>query len=225
VFSWSPRNLIVAVVIGASALVGCGGGSGGSSDVIVPVDGRPPNPAWAQLDPAMKDTLSAIAKQYGISREDARQRVGWQNAFAMAAGGIEEKYPNAFSRGEITNELPARTVIFFKGPVPPDVASMLVTVPREVEIRLSGGREFTSEEIAQRVSKAMHAANDTGLIHATSAEFDYDSGTVRIVGRPTSPGADTAKDAQRIEQTLSTMGLASTVSLTERATAGSDAGN
>jgi hypothetical protein len=33
------------------------------------------------------------------------------------------------------------------------------------------------------------------------------------------------KDAQHIQQTLSTMGLASTVSLTERAIAGSDAGN
>lgn len=167
--NWNPRSRVIVVLIAASALVGCGGGSGGSSDVIVPADGRPANPDWAQLDPAMKDTLSAIAEQYGISREDARQRVGWQNAFAMAAGGIEEKYPNAFSRAEITNQLPARTVIFFKGPVPPDVASILVTVPREVEIRLSGGREFTSEEIAQRVSNAMHAANDTGLIHATSA--------------------------------------------------------
>ena len=71
----------------------------------------------------------------------------------------------------------------------------------------------------------MHAANDTGLIHATSAEFDYDSGTVQIVGRPTNPGADKVKDAQRIEQTLNTMGLASTVYLTERAIAGSDAGS
>jgi hypothetical protein len=225
VFSRSPRNLVIAVVIGASALVGCGGGSGGSSDVIVPVDGRPANPAWSQLDPAMKDTLSAVAEQYGISREDARERIGWQNAFSMAVDGIQPKYPNAFSRGEITNELPARTVIVFKGPVPPDVASMLVTVPREVEIRLSGGREFTSEEIAQRVINAMHAANDTGLIHATSAEFDDDSGTVQIVGRPKNPDADKVKDAQHIEQTLSTMGLASTVSLTERAIAGSDAGN
>ena len=224
-FSWSPRSLLIAVVIGASALVGCGGGSGGSSDVIVPVDGRPANPAWSQLDPAMKDTLSAIAEQYDISREEARERIGWQNAFAMAATGIEEKYPNAFSQAAITNELPARTVISFKGPVPPDVASMLVTVPREVEIRLSGGHEFTSEEIAQRVSNAMRAANDTGLIHATSAGFDYDSGTVQIVGRPTNPNADKRKDAQRIEEALNRMGLASTVYLTERATAGSDAGN
>jgi hypothetical protein len=75
------------------------------------------------------------------------------------------------------------------------------------------------------VINAMHAANDTGLIHATSAEFDDDSGTVQIVGRPKNPDADKVKDAQHIEQTLSTMGLASTVSLTERAIAGSDAGN
>ena len=114
-FSWSPRNLVIVVVIAASALVGCGGGSGGLSNVIVPADGRPANPDWAQLDPAMKDTLSAVAEQYGISREDARQRVGWQNAFAMAAGGIEEKYPNAFSRGEITNELPAQPSSSSKG--------------------------------------------------------------------------------------------------------------
>ena len=99
VSNWNPRSLVIVVVIAASALVGCGGGSGGLSDVIVPADGRPANPDWAQLDPAMKDTLSAIAEQYGISREDARQRVGWQNAFAMAAGGIEAKYPNAFFAG------------------------------------------------------------------------------------------------------------------------------
>jgi len=225
VFNWNPRNLVIAVVIGASALVGCGGGSGGSSDVIVPVDGRPPTPPWSQLDAAMKDTLSAVAEQNGISREEARRRVGWQNTFSMAASGIEEKYPNAFSRAEITNELPARAVLFFKGPVPPDVVSMLVTVPREVEIRLSGGREFTSEEIAQHVSNAMHAANNTGLIHGTSAEFDYDSGTVQIVGRPTNPDADKREEAQRIEEALNRMGLASTVYLTERAIAGSDVGN
>ena len=71
----------------------------------------------------------------------------------------------------------------------------------------------------------MHAANNTGLIHATSAEFDYDSGTVQIVGRPTNPDADKRKDAQRIEEALDRMGLTSTVYLTERAMAGSHAGN
>ena len=208
-YRWSPRSPILAAAFTATLLVFAAMAPGVSAGVVVPIEGRPANIAWPQLDPAMQDTLDTIADQRGISREEARKRVGWQNAFALATTAIEEKYPDAYSRSETTSEFPAEAVIYFKGTIPIGVVAMLRTVPREVEIYVEGGREFTSNEIDDRVMQAAETAKQTGLIHSPSTGFDYESGTVQVVGRP-GVMADKIGDAKRIEAVLNSKGPKST---------------
>jgi hypothetical protein len=158
--------------------------------------------AVAGLSEAELTDLARVAGEAGIGLDEAVDRFGWQNGFALAATAIEEKFPGDFSGAEVTSESPAVATIRFKGSVPVGVEDLLSTVPSGVRVILEPGAGISASEIDELVIQAHTAVGARPEVADLASSFDRATGTVQVLAQPAAEGTTPAERAALAEEAL-----------------------
>lgn len=146
----------------------------------------------------MLSPMSAQASEGGGAAAGG-DPVAWQDDFAIAATAVEEAFPGAFSRAEITSEAPAAAAIHFKGEVPGGAAGLLSSLPSSIRVELRSGAGVTAAEVDEAVIRAHRAVRaQSGLVGDAVSSFDHATGMVRVVARPADPEATATERAQLV---------------------------
>lgn len=194
------RTLFVALfVLGAlaTATVGvvhaqtAGEASTSLPDVVPPQVGDAPN------DAELED-LQAVASQEGISLQDAIDRYGWNDNFALAVSGIRETAPAVFAGAEIVDDRNAW--IAFVGSPPQSARSLIDTFSSNhsgvsVEVRTNAG--FTEEELEIGIEAVHFAVLAASEVRDASTSFDYTTGQISTTVVLESTVTDSALDNLR----------------------------
>jgi hypothetical protein len=147
--------------------------------------------------------LTRIASDEGIGADEAVQRFGWQNGFALAATTVEERFPSVFSGSEVTSEWPAVATIRFKGIVPVGVEALLATVPPGVCVVLEPGAGLSASEISDLVMRAHTAVGARpDLVADLVSSYDRATGMVQVLARPAPTDASAGERAAIAKEIL-----------------------
>ncbi len=100
---------------------------------------------------ALLETAEMIAAQEGISVEDVLTTLKFQALGGDYVSLVVAAYPDLYAGGAYDSGFTNRELtIYFKGPVPDDIAARLPPIPKEV--RFEGGRIFSYEEMRERTA-------------------------------------------------------------------------
>ena len=190
--------LVALFVLGALATVTVsvvhtqgGGGDVGTSlpDVIPPQIGDVPN------DAELED-LRAVASQEGISLQDAMDRYGWNDNFALAVSEIRESAPEVFAGAEIVDGRNAW--VAFVGSPPQSARSLINTFSSNhsgvsVEVRTNAG--FTEEELDRGIEAVHFAVLAESEVRDASTSYDYATGQISTSVVLESTASDSALDS------------------------------
>lgn len=144
---------------------------------------EPSAPGVVVSDDELVD-LRRIARERGISTEEAIARFAWQNLFALLVTDIREKYPDSFSSAEVVSESPAGASIGFSGTVPEELDAMVRSAVPSVRVQVFGGEGLSQVEIDSLVIAAHRAVSKTGLAGDVVSSFDRETGRVMVAAGP-----------------------------------------
>ncbi|MFS3127502.1 hypothetical protein ACLM5J_03760 [Nocardioides sp. Bht2] len=132
-------------------------------------------PAEEQAD------LRAIARDEGISFDQAVDLYGWQNEYAAAAGALENAYPGSYAGSSMNVGGTPGATFRFVGKVPAGVEKLTQAIP--VAVHFTGEADYTKEEIRVAVEKAHTAvfeASHSLKGQEVSTEYDEANKTVEV---------------------------------------------
>lgn len=120
----------------------------------------------------------ALAKQEGISIEEAVKRYEWQTPFSQATSAIEEALPDAYAASEITGHFTA--TVTFAGDVPAGVSEYFKDIPEHVDIKLIGGAARALVGLRAEMEALFHKVGKDPDVEQALGAFDTDSGVIEM---------------------------------------------
>lgn len=146
----------------------------------------PVSPAVAEPDPeasseAGPDT-EALAREKGISIEEAVRRYGWHTAFSHAATAIEEDMPAAYAEAEVTG--PYSASVTFAGRIPKGAAAYFKALPDHVEVKLIGGAPYPRAELVADMQELHLKVHQDPEVDQVVGWVDAKRGVIELVVRP-----------------------------------------
>lgn len=144
--------------------------------------------APAAADPEPEPSLQtepdteALARQMGITPEEAVRRYGWHTAFSLAANAIEEEMPAAYADSAITG--PYRASVLFAGKVPNGVARYFKALPKHVDVELTGGAPFPRAELLAEMEQHHRKMGQDPEVDQALSSVDAKRGVIQVVVKP-----------------------------------------
>ena len=167
---------------------------GAGGDEPAPPEESPPEiedpPSSAELS-----DLQAVADRKGISLQEAIDRYGWNDNFALAVSKIREAAPTTFAGAEIVDG--AKAWIAFTGR-PPRAALDIIELFRSshsgvsVEVRTDLG--FSAAELEEAIPAVHYAVLETTEVLDASTSFDSATGQIRTIVVLGSTASDSVLD-------------------------------
>lgn len=140
--------------------------------------------------------IQQVAKQKGITVEEAIARYGWQESFAKAVNLLRESFPDQYAGSAITNG-GRGAWIAFKGEVPQKAVDLVATLP--VTVRLIGSKGFSEAELKQTLDQAYYAIYEDGDIADAAGWYDVETGVITIEALPRQiPGDAVMRERLRV---------------------------
>lgn len=162
-------------LVGAALLIIAG--------AVAPAAADPDPEPTLQTEP---DTTEALAREMGITVEEAIRRYGWQTAFHQAANAIEEEVPSAYAESEITGWYSAS--VLFAGKVPAGAAAYFKGLPEHVDVELVGGAPYPRAELLAEMEQLFHKISKDADIDQALSAVDAKRGVIEVVVKPRDKG-------------------------------------
>lgn len=143
-------------------------------------------PAAADPDPEpslqTEPDTEALARQMGITTEEAVRRYGWHTAFTLAANAIEEEMPAAYAESEITG--PYSASVTFAGKVPNGAAEYFTALPDHVDVELVDGAPFPRAELRAEMEQHHMKVHKDPEVDQVLSVIDAKRGVIEVVVMP-----------------------------------------
>lgn len=143
-------------------------------------------PAAADPDPEpslqTEPDTEALARQMGITPQEAVRRYGWHTTFSLAANAIEEELPAAYADSEITG--PYSASVLFAGKVPSGVAEYFKDLPKHVDVELTGGAPFPRAELLAEMEQHHRKMGQDPEVDQALSSVDAKRGVIQVVVKP-----------------------------------------
>ena len=165
----------VSVSEGAVQAEGARDDIGDLPDVPAPKIGDAPNDAEM-------DDLRFVARQEGISVQEAIERYGWRDNFSLASSQIREAVPHAFAGAEIVDDNSAW--VAFVADAPQEALDILNTFRNahggvSVQIRANAG--ISEEERGKAIETVHYAIYRSPEVRDAVTTFDSATGQIKSV--------------------------------------------
>ena len=142
--------------------------------------------AAAQIDDPISDTelrdLQTVAEQAGISLQDAIDRYGWNNNFALAVSRIKGAVPGDFAGAEIVDA--SHAWIAFSGTAPQEALDIIDTFSsshRGVSVEVRTDLGFNETELQKAIEDVHYGTLSAPETLDASTSFDYETGQITTV--------------------------------------------
>ena len=159
-----------------------------------------------QGEPGISDAPSAaeledlqyLADQGDISLQEATDRYGWNDNFALAVSKIREAAPTAFTGAEIVDG--DRAWIGFAGSAPQGVLDIINSFRDShsgVSVKVRTDQGFTENELKSAIEAVHYAAFKTAEVSDAATSFDSTTGKIMTVVILESTASDSVIDDLR----------------------------
>ena len=151
------------------------GGAAEMPDVPAPKIGDAPNEA------EMED-LRFIARQEGISVQEAIERYGWQDNFSLAVAQIEEAIPHAFAGAEIVDDSSAWVAFNADAPqAARDIINTFRSSHRGVSVQIRANAGISEEELSEAIPIVHYAIYRSPEVRDAGTSFNSETGQIESV--------------------------------------------
>ncbi len=133
----------------------------------------------ADLNEAELTDLRLMAKQDGITLDEAIISFGWHDRFATLANSLERDYPSQFTGARISDSKGRRAWIGFKGPVPAAAVDKIASFP-VAAVAARGNRGFSARELDERVILAHRSVTASPEVNNATSYYDLETGAVTV---------------------------------------------
>ncbi len=155
-----------------------------------------------EIDAAISDAelsdLQTVASQFGISLQEAIDRYGWNDNFALAVSKIREAAPEAFTGAEIVDG--GHAWVGFAGGVPQaalDIIDTFTSSHSGVSVEVRTGLGFTEVEIQSAIQAVHSAVFESPEVREAGTSFDFATGQITTTVVLESTASDSALDDLR----------------------------
>lgn len=121
--------------------------------------------------------LQTVADDEGISLDEAIERYGWQNAFALGVTELQEEFPGSFSSATMGSGGVGPS-ISFKGKAPEALATILGDLP--IDVRIIENVAWSEKELIEAGQAIHYAVQSFGGTYDVQTDIDAVSGTVTV---------------------------------------------
>lgn len=176
---------MLPVLVGVILVAGCGMNQSDLPDVA------PPDGSF-NLDSAQLSDLQTMADQEGISLEEAIQRYGWQEPFAMMVEELRVAFPDDFAGARIVDD--TKGWVAFRDDPPQAALDRIAAFGRPIEV--ISGRGFSEGELARTVVEIHGEAISLGIFEDVASGYDTQAGSILVEVLPAEGvSKDAAKEA------------------------------
>lgn len=166
------QRLLKAAMVALTALV-----------LVSPVAAAEPEGINELTDAQLAD-LTVVARDEGITLEQAIERYSWHESFAGLLSDLRLEFPTDYAGGSTEG---ANPWVGFRSALPAAAANRIFTFQRAIDVRENlGFGEAQVEDRLQQVHYSVAARSD--LIDAVTSDYDIATGAITVAVKP-KPGS------------------------------------
>lgn len=175
-------SFLAVVLVTLVALLQPAPASAGKPPGGVP-DAPLPAPGSTEPTPTELADLAQLARQRGITHQEAIETYGWRARFSELLMRIQEAYPDEYAGAKMAPDDGSGPWVAFRADAPPESVAMLKSFFKPVAVHESRG--FSEKELEARLEKAHYALwQRKDLVRNVSSGYDIATGAITVQVEP-----------------------------------------